>query len=106
MKKAKCMSEGDVIETETEQGQNKNIGDDTRARAMAALAAGIKDEEETKPKAKPKKSFSEKAKKAGFSGSETKGGAAVMYRKMAKGGTASSRADGCATKGKTRGRMV
>jgi hypothetical protein len=27
-------------------------------------------------------------------------------KKMAKGGTASSRADGCATKGKTRGRMV
>lgn len=26
--------------------------------------------------------------------------------KMAKGGTASSRADGCATKGKTKGRMV
>jgi hypothetical protein len=27
-------------------------------------------------------------------------------KKMAKGGTASSRADGCATKGKTRGKMV
>jgi|TARA_R110000868_G_scaffold19692_2_gene84555 hypothetical protein len=27
-------------------------------------------------------------------------------KKMAKGGSASSRADGCATKGKTKGRMV
>ena len=27
-------------------------------------------------------------------------------KKMAKGGTASSRADGCATKGKTRGTMI
>ena len=27
-------------------------------------------------------------------------------KKMAKGGTASSRADGCAIKGKTRGKMV
>jgi hypothetical protein len=27
-------------------------------------------------------------------------------KKMAKGGTASSRADGCATRGKTKGRMV
>ena len=27
-------------------------------------------------------------------------------KRMAKGGTASSRADGCATKGKTRGKMV
>jgi hypothetical protein len=33
-----------------------------------------------------------------------KGGGSI--KKMAKGGTASSRADGCATKGKTRGRMV
>ena len=32
-----------------------------------------------------------------------KGGA---VKKMAKGGSASSRADGCATKGKTKGRMV
>jgi hypothetical protein len=29
-----------------------------------------------------------------------------LSKKMAKGGTASSRADGCATKGKTKGRMV
>jgi hypothetical protein len=31
---------------------------------------------------------------------------ALAPKKMAKGGTASSRADGCCVKGKTRGRMV
>ena len=29
-----------------------------------------------------------------------------LVHKMAKGGSASSRADGCATKGKTKGRMI
>ena len=29
-----------------------------------------------------------------------------LNKKMAKGGTASSRADGCATKGKTKGRII
>jgi hypothetical protein len=67
--------------------------------------------EMTKPKPKKKKpSFSEKARKAGFTSAETKGGAALMYRnpmgkKMASGGTASSRADGIAQRGKTRGKM-
>jgi hypothetical protein len=36
-------------------------------------------------------------------GGMKRGGA---VKKMAKGGTASKRADGCATKGKTKGRMV
>jgi hypothetical protein len=35
-----------------------------------------------------------------------KKGGAVKTKKMASGGTASSRADGCATKGKTKGRIV
>ena len=35
-----------------------------------------------------------------------KRGGAVKAKKMAKGGTASKRADGCATKGKTKGRFV
>lgn len=64
----------------------------------------------TKTKTKKKPSFSEKARKAGFTSAETKGGAALMYRnpmgkKMASGGTASSRADGIAQRGKTRGKM-
>jgi hypothetical protein len=64
--------------------------------------------------AKPKAtSFSDKAKKAGFTSAETKGGAALMTRKdrgYKAGGSvkssASKRADGCAVRGKTRGRMV
>jgi hypothetical protein len=64
-------------------------------------------------------SFKDKAKSSGFAAAETKGGAALMTRKdrmkdkpmakMAKGGSVSSaskRGDGCAIKGKTRGRMV
>jgi len=49
-----------------------------------------------------------------FTSAETKGGAALMYRnpmgkKMASGGSvgsASSRADGCAQRGKTRGTII
>ena len=37
---------------------------------------------------------------------EPKKETAKPVKKMAKGGTASSRADGCATKGKTKGRIV
>ena len=33
-------------------------------------------------------------------------GSGIKVKKMAKGGTASSRADGCATKGKTRGKVL
>lgn len=33
-------------------------------------------------------------------------GSGIIVKKLAKGGTASSRADGCATKGKTRGRVI
>ena len=54
-----------------------------------------------------KRAAAEEAKKANFTSAETGGGASLMYRKpMAKGGmTASSRADGCCTKGKTKGKM-
>jgi hypothetical protein len=58
-------------------------------------------------------SFKDKAKKAGFTAAETKGGAALMTRKdraYKAGGSvkssASSRGDGCAVRGKTRGKMV
>ena len=63
-----------------------------------------------------KPSLAEKAKKSGFTSAETKGGAALMTRKdrkndkpMYKSGgsvSASRRADGCAVRGKTRGKMV
>lgn len=39
-------------------------------------------------------------------GSGQKKGGSVKAKKMAKGGSASSRADGCAVKGKTRGKFV
>jgi hypothetical protein len=35
-----------------------------------------------------------------------KNGGSVKVKKMAKGGSASSRADGCAVRGKTKGRMI
>jgi len=107
---------------------NEDKGD-TMLKAMRDEAA------KSKASAKPKaKSFAEKAKKANFTSAETGGGAALMYRKpvrsgstptpssgkkssgntvdfagtglgMAKGGSASSRADGIASRGKTRGKM-
>ena len=62
-----------------------------------------------------KPSFTEKAKKSGFTAAETKGGAALMTRKDRKGDkpmyksggsvSASRRADGCAVRGKTRGKI-
>ena len=101
-KKAKRYDEGGDVETDTMQGQNANIGDDTRARAMAALQSGKMDNAPAAPAPKAKPSFAAKAKKAGFTSAETGGGAALMTRKMAKGGSASARADGIAQRGKTR----
>jgi len=134
-KKSKRYNDGGFA---TEEGENKNIDDDVRARAMAALEKGISDDTAAPAKKAPAKSFASKAKDAGFTSAETKGGAALMTRKdrststaatpkravrkssssdidysvgnaMKKGGSvgsASRRADGCAIKGKTRGRMV
>lgn len=156
MKKMRKYEEGGDIEST--QGQNPGIDDDTRARAKAYVAGTLQDETgkeskirrntetgdlyttenfKTTPKAK---SFKTKAKEAGFTSAETKGGAALMYRKdrgssytppakatskktsrssessgtsniigAKKGGlmgSASKRADGCAVKGKTKGRIV
>jgi hypothetical protein len=138
-KKTKRYETGGEIEFETKQGRNEgaSIDDDVRARAMAAVEKGISDEA---PAKKSAPSFKAKAKDAGFTSAETKGGAALMTRKdrrstpaptksvtkkssgsgestnyssmiaAKKGGmmhsSASKRADGCATKGKTKGRMV
>jgi hypothetical protein len=119
--------------TETMQGQNKNIGDDVRARAMAAMEKGSSEESAPVPK-KAAAKLTPKGEKA-FTKAETGGGAALMTRKdrsnmpkaepkvakksnytpdysvgnaMRSGGkvsSASKRADGIATKGKTRGKM-
>jgi hypothetical protein len=156
MKKMRKYEEGGDIEST--QGQNPGIDDDTRARAKAYVAGTLQDEtgkeskirrntetgdlyttenSKTTPKAK---SFKTKAKEAGFTSAETKGGAALMTRKdrgssytpptkstakkasrssesfgtsdiigAKKGGlmgSASKRADGCAMRGKTKGRMI
>lgn len=104
--KAKRYDEGGEIEFETKVGPNKSIDDETRRKAMEMVDLDVDAEPRiTKdaPKAKPKTmSFKNKAKKAGFTSAETGGGAALMTRKMAKGGSASSRADGIAIRGKTR----
>jgi hypothetical protein len=102
MKKMKCMAEGDVIETETTQGENANIGDDTRARAMAAIAAGgVKDEAPAKPKKK-------KARSKTNAATESHSRMNAMGDTYARGGKVSqlSKANGCAIRGKTRGRIV
>ena len=101
-KKSKCMAEGDLIETETAQGQNKMIDDDTRARAMAAIAAGGQKDEEVVAKPKKKKA---KAKSGTNAATESHSRMNAMGDTYRKGGYVRA-ADGCATKGKTKGRMV
>jgi len=125
--------ETDALESanssEDSQAIENEAKGDTMLKAMRDEAA------KPKPVAKPKlKSFAQKAKNANFTSAETGGGAALMYRKpmrststsspsmskkssgntvdfagtglgMSKGGSASSRADGIASKGKTRGKM-
>jgi hypothetical protein len=117
MKKKRYDGGGDVIELESKMGRNENIDDDVRARAMAAMAAretGAEEAEPAKPKAEPKpkpkakaepkkKTFSFEGRTSPFAGKTS------VFKKMASGGSVSSaskRADGCAIKGKTRGKMV
>jgi len=110
--KVKRYDEGGDIETQTAQGQNANIGDDVRARAMAAMAnrdmdmgGGGNNPPAPKPrmKAKSKSNAMTQAMANMNPAGDTykKGG---MTKKMAGGGSASSRADGIAQRGKTRGK--
>ena len=104
---------GEIAEPRGDMGMD--VEDETGAKSKFKRnpeTGELYSEEMTKTKTKTQKkpSFSEKARKAGFTSAETKGGAALMYRnpmgkKMASGGTASSRADGIAQRGKTRGKM-
>ena len=116
-KKMKRYEEGGEIEFESKMGPNENIGDDVRARAMAAMAAresGAEEAEPAKPKAepkpKPKAKAEPKKKTSSFEGRTSPfAGKTSSFKKMASGGSVSSaskRADGCAIKGKTRGKMV
>jgi len=104
---------GEIAEPRGDMGMD--VEDETGAKSKFKRnpeTGELYSEEMTKTKKKKKTtpSFAEKARKAGFTSAETKGGAALMYRnpmgkKMASGGTASSRADGIAQRGKTRGKM-
>jgi len=108
---------GEIAEARADKMMGEDVEDETGAKSKYKRNPETgqlysEEPEMTKPKPKKKKtpSFSEKARKAGFTSAETKGGAALMYRnpmgkKMASGGTASSRADGIAQRGKTRGKM-
>ena len=85
--------------------QFKNFKDAFKsARASGDKTFEWEGKKYTTEMAKPEPSFAQKAKKAGFTSAETKGGAALMTRKMASGG--SVRGCGIAQRGKTKGRMV
>ena len=59
-----------------------------------------------KPKPKPKRPSIGDSVDSGNRMSREEAKESKAMKKMAKGGSASSRADGCATKGKTKGRFV
>ena len=104
MKKAKCMAEGDLIETETAQGQNKNIDDETRRKAMEMVNSRIEDEPMI-DMSMPKKAKEKKAKSKTNAATESHSRMNAMGDTYRKGGYVRA-ADGCATRGKTKGRMV
>ena len=105
------MAEGDVIETETAQGQNKSIDDETRRKAMEMVNLDVDKEprldDVPMPKAKPKAKVKTKPKRNAATESHSRMNAmGDTYAKGGKVGSASKRADGCAIKGKTKGRIV
>jgi hypothetical protein len=110
--KMKRYDEGGDVETPTNQStptaasaQFKNFKDAFKsARASGDKTFEWEGKKYSTEMAKPEPSFADKAKKAGFTSAETKGGAALMTRKMASGG--SVRGCGIAKKGLTKGRMV
>lgn len=95
--KAKRYDEGGEIEFETKVGPNKNITDDVRERAMKAIAEGGQ-----KDMPKPKARMKPKAKSNAMTDSMSRMN--PMGDTYAKGGV--TRADGCATKGHTKGTMI
>jgi len=133
-KKAKRYEDGGEIEFETKTGENEMISKipGIREKAMKSVAEGG---QKAAPKAAPKvvsKTYSKPqpesdreensdwmrqfrkdeaaAKKSSFAGKTSAfADKPSAFKKMASGGkvsSASSRADGCATKGKTKGRMI
>jgi len=100
--KAKRYDEGGEIEFETKVGPNKNITDDVRERAMKAIAEGGQ-KDMPKPKAKMKPKAKSNAMTDSMSRMNPMGD---TYKKGGSVSSASSRADGCAVRGKTKGKMV
>lgn len=103
-----------IAQYKVDKGMNPNLSDDMTFKEAFAAARKEGDKKFTwrgkdysTELAKPKASFADKAKKAGFTSAETKGGAALMTRKdRAYKAGGSVRGCGCAVKGKTKGRMV
>ena len=103
MKKGgRCYDEGGEVEFETKTGKNEAIGDDVRARAMKAIAeGGVKEAAKAKPRMKAKAKsnvMTDSMSRMNPMGDTYKRGGSVSG--------ASKRADGCAMKGKTKGRMI
>ena len=108
-------SDGEILDNEFPEPKKMSFKEAfAEARADGKKTFEWEGKKYTTELAKP--SLAEKAKKSGFTSAETKGGAALMTRKdrkndkpMYKSGgsvSASRRADGCAVRGKTRGKMV
>jgi len=92
-----------VAEPESDKQEDKSMLTKAKEALLgtpeqnAKAAAEMKEQDKKKPD-----SAQAKINKMTNYGGYKKGGCV----KMAKGGSASSRADGCATKGKTKGKMV
>jgi hypothetical protein len=86
--------------------ENKKPEVDTKKKPVKVIKAGdMSPETKALPDevVKPPKGVGESEPDMNPIPAKKKGG---MVKKYSKGGTASSRADGCATKGKTKGRII
>jgi hypothetical protein len=96
----------DKIQDLQEKDSNKTVEVDNKKKPVKVIKAGdMSPETKALPDevVKPPKGIGESEKDMGLIPAKKKGG---VIKKYSKGGTASSRADGCATKGKTKGRII
>jgi len=91
---------------EADKGRKFQKGGDTMAKNMKAIFAGkeTKSEEKAERKATGGSKTAYKRAEKMYEGETMKKGGGV--KKMASGGSASSRADGIAQKGKTKGKLL
>jgi len=102
-----CMAEGGEIETETAQGQNKNISDETRRRAMEMVNLDVNAEPRiTKdaPRARARAKMREKANV--MTGAMSRMNPAGDTYKSGGKVSQLAKANGCAVRGKTKGRII